>query len=667
MPVVDSISSTRIQTWEDCPRKWWYTHARGFEDAASKSSKELGTQVHAEVEYYLGTGEWHEYPQDHEFWMANRIGRQGMEPWLNEETGEYEDAPLPILRDLVARGVGKVEAPFDLGHELGPMRFTGRIDFRRDDYPAIVDHKTSKNLRAYWHLDEMGLANNTQVLMYSAAAWGLNRIPERVSVSHIYYSTVLPFECRVLTATVSREKILSKVEEVRRIVELARKASFEEDPRKIEANAGACSKYGGCPHRDYCPDSTTAIKRREAEILANRDPLWAPREGTMFGKKKAAEKPQDTANVAAGQVNPPDGPSETEEKLRAVRARIQRIVNSAHEAPTADFVKMLLIEAELPTDGLGELLDFGRSLVADQNPTPAGKKAEPASDGPDDLGDVIKLLHLLKAKSSGVRAISGLVKETGLPADRIGQLVEAVRDVFDDFWHISEDNDDSIPMLVLDGDPADYDIEEIEKELVGAKTGDEAPPAPATAPKTRDELLARFNELEKMHGPAAKALAEKLGIKQPRKTGDEKLAALVAELEKLGETAVPPTQAPPVSMAEVGKWIEGKGGKASLVDLKSWLKGHNWVPNGDTFFAWLGSLADALGTDHDTNHVWLRTLAEEADDARGEPAGKVPQIRTTGTSLGSALQYLAAVCDGELVADPARVTAAAALLAYWRQ
>lgn len=245
------VSATRLQTLLDCQRKYWFEYIGGKRSPENEAMAR-GTAVHSEVETFLLTGAWnqHEDPEDRR-WLAGHIARAG------------ERFLLP-LRAQVAAGTGEVERP--IKYDGYSLPFTGRIDLAINNprMPRIVDHKTTSNLTAFWHLDEAGMANNLQLLLY--ALHGFEKPADSYQIGHIYYQTKPPWGARELHVEVPRQALVDAGSLASKATDRVAALMEEKDPNKVPTRRVTCKKYGGCPHASYCLDSPVNEERRNVAI-----------------------------------------------------------------------------------------------------------------------------------------------------------------------------------------------------------------------------------------------------------------------------------------------------------------------------------------------------------------------------------------------------------------
>ena len=472
--VVTWTSATRIMNWLDCHRKWWFSTVKYPDSEEDKPYFALGTEVHRQIEHYLNTGD-PPNPRQHRplcddgtpniEYEAACIAEAGMRTWYNKQ-GEPNPAPLPYLREKLRAGVAGAEVNFRIPPGiLGPLMLQGQADFLCKDPWMVFDHKTTKDLNAPWHQDEDELGTNVQLLTYAALAFG--DIKPRVVVAHIRYSTKPPYQCEVVSTSVSRERLTAHVEDLKGwIASMARDAQ-KSDPDDVAYSAATCHKYGGCPHKSKC--SLHTVKAESGyDLNARGKPMPIPK------KKPAA----------------PSVPA---------------------------FTGTIAMLACLMLDTAFDNMDRDLPLV--------------------ELADTL-----------------------GASPAQLAEAVQLGQDNFDDLWVIK---DGLLMIYEIDAEGVDgvkAALQEIDMGAEGINPPDAVSPEEELPPEvgemTREQLIARLNEIEEEIGSAAfMAVANSLGMSRPRKAGDAKLVALINALEAQN-APMPPVvaaKAPPAVAGQTDK------------------------------------------------------------------------------------------------------------------
>lgn len=171
-----SISNSEIQTFKDCPRKWWLTYYRGLKQKAENhvGPLPLGTRIHNALEDYyvnggnivdsytrlqnadnlrfLASGQATQIDDVKKFNSESELGRimvEGYVEWLDETNA---DAKIEVI------GAEK-----KLSHRLVELdkrvELIGKVDLRirrrSDGSRATFDHKSAVSFNNYYDFSHM--------------------------------------------------------------------------------------------------------------------------------------------------------------------------------------------------------------------------------------------------------------------------------------------------------------------------------------------------------------------------------------------------------------------------------------------------------------------------------------------------------------------------------
>lgn len=240
------LSVSQVQTFDasqdgGCPRKWFAEKILGQKRPQTKA-QELGTELHAQLEHYIKTGEDTLSP-------LARAGRHFLPPhdpehFLSEVPLSFGDKPL------VAAGVPFV-GYIDLLNVSG--RYANSEGEWVDDEPGtveVVDFKTSRDLEK-WAKPSSALIRTVQMPGYGK--WAIENFGEhgidKVRLSHVTWQTEGKKIVKKSTVVVSAEKLHERWQTVEGVVREMKDVAKETDIEKVPANFHACNAFGGCPHR----------------------------------------------------------------------------------------------------------------------------------------------------------------------------------------------------------------------------------------------------------------------------------------------------------------------------------------------------------------------------------------------------------------------------------
>ena len=237
------ISVSAADTFEDCPRKWFYSYYLRLDRAPSQSLI-VGNAVHDKAEKYL-KGELSPEDCDDRWWRT-------LEPGL-----EF----LPDDHSL-GQGMPGWTVENWLKGMCGPLAFSGKVDFWKyqDGQLTVSDWKTTGDPSWRWAKTPSKLAALRQPLVYSsylAQDYLAGQDITRLEFQHIYLSTKgepkamdvwahdVPWSA-VTDARGALEEMAS---------EMAFLAKGSPEAEDITPNMKACRKFGGCEWADRCPAS----------------------------------------------------------------------------------------------------------------------------------------------------------------------------------------------------------------------------------------------------------------------------------------------------------------------------------------------------------------------------------------------------------------------------
>lgn len=285
------MSPSGLMSHVDCPRKWWYEKVAKIR-TPSTASQALGTRMHAVVEVRLLEGAWPETGRALD--LGRRDGMWCVTSQILEIAAVHEDRLASMAGHEGSTGVEHLikRAPGD--PVFGALPSYMVCDWW-DDTPRVVDHKSTKDLTAGYHLTAEGLQRHPQMLMYAAGLWWDDK-PPVVQVSHLYYRTQGDPAGRALDTEVTWQQVEDAMGRIRDrshdMLAHAKVAAANEVPY----SRSACGKYGGCPHIAYCPVHQGASPFHTADTGHTMD-----MKALLAGKTPAAPAPTPASSFA-----PPD-------------------------------------------------------------------------------------------------------------------------------------------------------------------------------------------------------------------------------------------------------------------------------------------------------------------------------------------------------------------------
>lgn len=228
------LSPTAVSKYRLCRRAYAFEYNEGLR-APSTRKQQFGTDVHAQIERWLRTGQ----PPDDT--PEGRTAKQGLQ-WLPSPDSRLaleQRFEVPVTSEIAVGGFVDCFAPPEI---------TGAE-------PLLIDNKTTSDLR--WAKTEEQLESDPQALIYTVWAMLTWQAPV-VRVRWVYYAATngeprephgsKPVEIRLTTRGIraSVEQLVVDFEEMAKIRREKQLGST------LPPSPESCSMFGGCPHQSRC-------------------------------------------------------------------------------------------------------------------------------------------------------------------------------------------------------------------------------------------------------------------------------------------------------------------------------------------------------------------------------------------------------------------------------
>jgi len=145
-----NLSVTKISTYLDCPRKYWYSYTLGVQSPKSEGFY-FGSAVHEGLESYYSGKDPIEAVRNSLFGKKDKVGetaKEGVDPYkLYKEAKRIFSAypkQAPYFKPVLVEHFFEVELIHPETKEKLPANFRGKMDLITND-SVIVDHKTSSS------------------------------------------------------------------------------------------------------------------------------------------------------------------------------------------------------------------------------------------------------------------------------------------------------------------------------------------------------------------------------------------------------------------------------------------------------------------------------------------------------------------------------------------
>jgi hypothetical protein len=247
------ISATQLQTFELCPRKWWFDKVLRLPRLERKQF-DFGTVLHSVCERFLLADELGIDP------ITNEPVDLYPEDWHNNLPPADQDLIKRLISAAITEGVLERKPNRLIEHEfrlpvIPGVQIMGFVDVLYPD--SVEDHKTSKATR--WFQSAKSLPENLQMLIYGKVCLDRNPRLDRVLLRHNQFckDPDKP-QVRKTEAWATKEQILDAWEN--RVVATAHKmveikqaeyGSWMDTPEP-DYSKGPCNAYGGCEFTPIC-------------------------------------------------------------------------------------------------------------------------------------------------------------------------------------------------------------------------------------------------------------------------------------------------------------------------------------------------------------------------------------------------------------------------------
>lgn len=233
------VSPSQINSYNDCPRLWWYQSVLGLE-TPQRASAALGEAVHAQLEAYMDKGTLPDESTE-----AGSIAASGISLLPEPETCWTE---LKMHDDDIHFRWPPVV--------LSGIPVSGYIDLCDITVtpPLVLDHKTTSDLK--WAKTEEELLCDPQMILYGSFVLGAcdkQDIPtEEVETGHVVYLTRGARRARKTTVVLTREHLAREREKLEVTVDKMKVLALVRSPDEVPGEPNSCNNYGGCHFRDKC-------------------------------------------------------------------------------------------------------------------------------------------------------------------------------------------------------------------------------------------------------------------------------------------------------------------------------------------------------------------------------------------------------------------------------
>lgn len=293
--------ATKIQTFMDCPRKYFYEFVLGWRPDTPNIHLEFGSAWHLAMEHLIATYENRGY-EDHNILIAYEKLNEYYRRFFSEMHDEiyHPKTPAMALKALLAYALEYKHDRFKpLYTEVAgsvTLNETHTLTFKIDSIIETSDgvksreHKTGSQLSRPW-MDQWALKMQTGVynhVLYCIypreQVWGVEvngtifskkdikfqRVPARRTISGMesWYWNAIDW-CDAIMLEYAR---------------LERCRECDTTLRAFPMNTENCTKYFGCTYHDYCMAWANPLSRCDEVPMGMKVEFWDPREEELEAK-----------------------------------------------------------------------------------------------------------------------------------------------------------------------------------------------------------------------------------------------------------------------------------------------------------------------------------------------------------------------------------------------
>lgn len=332
------ISATQDETWNRCPRQWWFQYPQKV-PTLSKTNFDFGTILHEVCERYMLADDLGRVPETHlddcpaglggdceclQEWNDGVLkGQRSGAPvelfpdgWdqVTDRLGvrHLSDMQKALIRKLISKaieeGVLKRTKGRRIEHRiLRPLipgvHFVGKVDVLLPD--GVEDHKSTSAMR--WSQTPESLRESLQMLDYAHEVLDANPGLETVKLAHnTFCKDPQAPVVRRIDSSVTSTQVIANWHRLKRqasqMQDLALAEIPDEDWELVEGprQADACQAYGGCPFRPICGkvDTVEQYRRRVTKQINRQKNLqevdsW----DDAWGRLSETKQPQENQDV----------------------------------------------------------------------------------------------------------------------------------------------------------------------------------------------------------------------------------------------------------------------------------------------------------------------------------------------------------------------------------
>lgn len=378
---IRNVSASQVSAFERCQRYWYFGWIMKIRSPTTPA-QQRGTDIHAEIEHYLKTGDiretkWAPYAKA----AAEVLKGEGVKPASD---------------DLV------IEQEFSMPTYDGGPPWRGYIDIGWSGSPLlkILDTKTTSDFR--YAKTKVELKEDIQVNSYGAWVFNVAGYPkDKIVLGHVYIHSRLPKTKLPNTKVVSFEATREEVNhywarDVKTVREMVKLANDCDKPEDVTPTTSACSMYGGCPHLSRCGIAGSTFNNYFSKKKSTNNEGVTPVSNLLAKLKKAkapenesektAEEPTKTETSEAAPAEKPAKKGGLAAKMKAKKGSAPKAETKKVETPDEAPEEMAVLPPDAPNRTTPVKTEEEKAAEAATAEKPkkkrAGRKKNAAASGP---------------------------------------------------------------------------------------------------------------------------------------------------------------------------------------------------------------------------------------------------------------------------------------------
>ena len=299
----DISDSTKVQTFMNCPRRYFYEYVLGWRLEGGNLHLVFGKAIHEAMEILM-------------YDLSPQAQSNAIDIFMTIYRGEFPDestdsdrgvkTPIKGLEAITgyAAKYNSIDSFDSVRTEIAgtvPINdedfLTFRIDaiIRDKDGVWLMDHKTTSRVSQVW-MDQWSMS--FQLGTYSHVLYSLHEADEvwgaKINGIALYKKGVEFLRVPVKKSPEMMQSWLFNANHWMDMInkEFSRLSQSTDSHSVLEAfpqNTGSCGSYGGCPYLDFCMAWPNPLRRADAIPFGFKQEFWNPKTHNEEGAKEVVK------------------------------------------------------------------------------------------------------------------------------------------------------------------------------------------------------------------------------------------------------------------------------------------------------------------------------------------------------------------------------------------